>query len=202
MTEKQWNVGDRVIHASKPEWGAGVITAAEKSVHDGRPCQRLTVRFDRAGVRTLTTAFADLRPADEAPSLAPTTESDDQAGWLNRLSADSPVEVLTRLPEAATDPFSSLASRLKASLDLYRFNDTGGSLLDWAAMQSGLKDPLARFNRHELEQIFRRFAAVRDEHFKKLAIEIKRREPAVFQQAMKSAAPAVQQALRRLDIGR
>ena len=96
--------------------------------------------------------------ASEAPSLAPANghgaAADLEAVWQDRLSGRSPDEVMARLPEAATDPFSGLEARLKATLGLYRFTDQGGSLLDWAAAQSGLKDPLSEFSRHDLERHF------------------------------------------------
>jgi hypothetical protein len=208
MSVTQWNFGDRVVHAGKPEWGVGQVTGASRMVHEGKVCQRLTVRFDRAGVKTLNTAIADLRPASEAApggdeTPAPgASESGGNGGWLEQVSAPTSIEVFTRLPEQTTDPFTSLASRVKASAGLYRFTDTGASLLDWAAMQSGLRDPLTRYSRHELEQLFRRFAAVRDEHFKKVASELKRRDPGGFDEAMKGAPPAALQAVKRLDVGR
>lgn len=109
---------------------------------------------------------------------------------------------LVAVPEDASDPFASGRSRLAATLALYRFTDTGASLLDWAAMQTGMKDPLARFNRHELEQHFRRFQVNLDAHLKKLVRDLKRQEPATVQELTQSAGPAARQALRRADIGR
>lgn len=201
---REWSFGDRVVHAKRPEWGAGVVTAAQKIVHEGTPCQRLTIRFDRAGVKTLSTAVAELVSAADGPVLAPPaqSEADADAGWLSRLSGKSPEEMMSRLPEAATDPFSSLEARLKATLALYRFTDQGGSLLDWAAAQSGLKDPLSEFSRHDLERLFQRFAFVRDEHLKKLVQEMRKKDPTVLQVVLRAAPPTASQALRRLDIGR
>jgi hypothetical protein len=214
MSPRMWNYGDRVVHANKPEWGPGVVSGAQKIVHEGTPCQRLTVRFDRAGIKTLNTALANLIPADEAPSLPPEAADADPhadtsdggkaggAGWLGRLSAANPQDAMTRLPEAATDPFAGMAARLKATLALYRYTDTGSGLVDWGAVQSGLKDPMTRFNRHELEQMFRRFSAARDEHLKRLVLEMKRRDPAGLAEAARGAPPGAQQALRRIDGGR
>ena len=61
MAVKEWKLGDRVVHAGRPEWGIGEIRGAEVTTQDGTKCQRITVRFERAGVKTLTTAFADLQ---------------------------------------------------------------------------------------------------------------------------------------------
>jgi hypothetical protein len=200
-----------VVHAQRPEWGIGLVTGAQRSVQDGRACQRLTIRFDRAGVKTLSTALADLRSADDMPRLAlteqeepvveeaPDAPANGDGGWLGRLSASAPDEVMLKLPEAATDPFSTLQARLGATFALYRFTPAGASLLDWAAAQSGLKDPLSRFNRHELERLFGRFVMIRDEHLKRLAQEMRKKDPSGLAGAIRSAPPAVQQTLRRLD---
>lgn len=236
-TPKQWAFGDKVIHTAKPEWGAGVVTAAQGSTQDGQPCQSLTIRFDRAGVKTISTAFAKLVPAGEAPlylaaaaaQAAPAPAAADSArgvspvspgtspvsrgegfssggglgaggsGGLEPLVAPDPKVVMTRLPEAATDPFATPAMRLKATLNLYRFTPTGASLLDWAAIQSGLADPMSRFNRHELERFFEAFAVVRDGHLKKVVQEMKKVDPAGLAQALAQAPAAAQQAIRRLD---
>ena len=218
MTTREWSYGDKVVHAGKPEWGVGLVTGASETVHEGKPCQRVVVRFERAGVKTLTTAIAELHPATDLPSLAAPEEAAgvgqngtggngtlpaaEAGGWLDRAAAHSPVEVMSKLPGPTHDPFTPLSARLKATIDLYRFTDSGGSLLDWAAAQSGLKDPLSRFSRHELEQLFKRFTFVRDEHLKKLVLEMKKHDAATLQQMLKSAPSPVQQALKRLDIGR
>jgi hypothetical protein len=220
MTTREWSYGDKVIHAGKPEWGVGQVTGASGTIHEGKPCQRVVVRFERAGVKTLSTAIADLRPASESSLLvaepengngvahsgdndAPLiSEASSESGWLGKASAPSTIEVMSRLPETTTDPFSTLAARLKATIDLYRFTDSGASLLDWAAAQSGLKDPLSRFSRHELEQLFKRFSFVRDDHLKKVVLEMKKQDAPTMQQMLKAAPSSVQQALRRLDVGR
>lgn len=228
MTTREWSYGDKVVHAGKPEWGIGLVTGASGAVHEGKPCQRVVVRFERAGVKTLTTAIAELRPASDLPSIPLVEEPAGSAnagvngvlgssppsagepapglasggGWLDRAAAQSPVEIMCKLPGATHDPFTPLSARLKATIDLYRFTDSGGSLLDWAAAQSGLKDPLSRFSRHELEQLFKRFTFVRDEHLKKLVLDMRKQDVLTLQQMLKAAPAPVQQALKRLDIGR
>lgn len=206
MSASDWSFGDRVMHAKRPEWGAGVVTAAQKIVHEGKPCQRLTVRFDRAGVKTLSTAVAELVPATEAAiasaSSQAAADAEQEQQWQARLSGGSTEETMTRLPEAVTDPFTSTENRFRATLELYRFTDTGGSLLDWAAAQSGLKDPLSEFSRHDLERLFQRFAFARDEHLKKLAQELRKRDAAALGEMVRAAPAPAQQALRRFDIGR
>ena len=240
MTTREWSYGDKVVHAGKPEWGIGLVTGASEAVHEGTPCQRVVVRFERAGVKTLSTAFAELKPASDVPALALAAPvevggaggahdavgahangvkaggggaangvaggsgaaENGEGGWLEKAGAPTAIEVMTRLPDATTDPFTTLALRLKATIALYRFTDSGGSLLDWAAAQSGLKDPLSRFSRHELEQLFRRFCFVRDEHLKRLVLDMKKQDAAGMQQIIRAAPAPVQQALKRLDVGR
>lgn len=226
MAMREWSYGDRVVHSGKPEWGVGLVTGASGTTHEGRPCQRVVVRFERAGVKTLSTAFAELKPASETPALVAAERAEaeqaqrnghavespeavaalgsraGEAGWLEKAGSPTAVEVMTRLPEATTDPFTPLTARFKATTDLFRFTDSGGSLLDWAAAQSGLKDPLSRFSRHELEQLFRRFCFVRDEHLKRVVLDMKKQDAAALQQLLRAAPAPVQQALRRLDVGR
>jgi hypothetical protein len=198
MLAKDWSKGDSVVHTTKPEWGAGEVLVAESISHEGKPVQRLTIRFTRAGTKTISTAFADLRPASDMPYLPePKHEKPDPLAQI-ALTA-SVEELMTKLPEAATDPFRSLKLRLTATLDLYRFTENGAALLDWAAIQTGLKDPLSRFNRHELEQWFSRFKMELDNHLRKLVRDVRRQEPQSIDAVAATTNPAGRQALRRAD---
>jgi len=200
MTLREWKMGDRVVHAGKPEWGVGEVRSAEHVTQEGTRCQRLTLRFERAGVKTISTAFADLRAPEEIAHLEkPIME---EATWLDNAEQGAVNERIAELPDAATDPFASKRNRLKATLSLYRFNNTGASLLDWAATQTGLKDPLTRFSRHDLELLFQRFAMNRDAHLKKLVLDVRREDPGAISDLMPGAPPAAQQALRRFDVSR
>lgn len=206
MINTKWNKGDRVVHATKPEWGTGEVLQAEGFTHEGKPCQRLTLRFDRAGLKTLSTAFAELKPA-AAPafafssSFAAPAESEEPS--LLALTAGEIKAMMTKLPDAATDPFTSLKSRLVATLNQYKFADSPGALLDWAAIQTGLKDPLNRFNRHELEQHYAQFRIVVDDHLKKLLREIRRAQPQLIAEVQASnLSTSSRSALRRADGGR
>ncbi len=194
----EWKFGDRLVHAGKPEWGIGQVSSAENTQQDGKRCQRVTVRFERGGVKTLSTAFADLRPADQAgfPKLAPEAPTDPIA-----LAAENQAvqDAMCKVPESATDPFISSSKRLENTLSLYRFSDTGGSLIDWAVMQSGLKDPLSRFSRHDLEKLFARYQVNLDNHLKKLVREMRRTEEATVAKLVTLAPPAARAALRRVD---
>jgi hypothetical protein len=198
MPSKDWSKGDCVVHATKPEWGSGEVLLAESFSHEGRPCQRLTIRFARAGTKTISTAFADLRPASDMPYL-PQPKHDEPDPIAQIAVGASVEELMTKLPDRATDPFTSLRQRLAATLDLYRFTDTGGMLLDWAAIQTGLKDPLSRFSRHELEQWFSRFRMEVDNHLRRLVKDVRRQDPQAIDAAFATANPAAKQALRRAD---
>ena len=196
MSTTDWKVGDRVVHAGRPEWGSGQVTGAEATMHNGHRCQRLTIRFDRAGLKTISTAFADLRHPDAAPALD--RKLSDAAG-LDGLDHTKAVGVLGDLPDEATDPFASFKSRLTATLKLYRFTGNGGSLIDWATAQTGLGDPLSRFSRHELEQGFERFKINLEQPLRRLLQDAKRKEPESIAAALATAPPAGQQAVKRAD---
>lgn len=225
----QWQVGDRVQHESKPEWGVGTVLRAEPTTHEGRKAQRLTVRFTRAGEKTLSTAFANLRPADDQPAinrardaakaalLGPDVEPEAAAtrparpapGMMGRSEAPpdevpiDPVaarEIMSRVPEAARDPFKSVQDRLRATFALYQYKPSGGSLLDWAAVQSGLTDPLSAFSRHDLEVLFERFRINRDQHLATLVLEAKRsglNEAALLKMAPASMHSVMLDVIRR-----
>lgn len=215
MQMRKWNKGERVIHATKPEWGHGEVLEAQSSNHEGKPCQRLVVKFTRAGTKTVSTAFADLRAASESPVLAslarmepePQTDASTTNGETMLDSAldaalNNPIEMMTRLPESVTDPFVSLRKRTQAAVALYKFGESAGGLLDWAAVQTGLRDPMTRFNRHELEEFFVRFKLVLDGHLKKLLKDVRKEDPGFIAELQASSSPAGQQALRRADMGR
>ena len=78
----------------------------------------------------------------------------------------------------------------------------GSPLPAGAAMKTGLKDPLARFNRHELERFFERFKTALDAHLKRLVYELKKEDPAGLAAVVASATPDAKQALRRADASR
>lgn len=242
MATIMWSFGDRVVHTQKPEWGAGVVTTAQGSVHEGQPCQLVTIRFERAGIKTLSTAVAALVPASEAPwaradaaasvvvsgsraavgargearsgdrsggpgaqGSAPASSAAVGGGTTENVPAEAPLsnpdmkKAMLRLPDDATDPFVTPNQRFAATARLYRFTPTGRSLLDWAAVQSGLADPLSRFNRHELENFFNQWCVGRDNHLRKVAQELKRADAPALKVAIASAPHGVQQTLRRLD---
>lgn len=140
-----FTVGDEVVHPKKPEWGVGAVTRAERAVHEGSPCQRLTIRFDKVGMKTVSTAFAALAPAGKAPSDEPASAVEVQA-----LAAG-----LAELPTRLTDRSAPALDRLAGLLDEFRTDPEQGDILGWAIRETGLRDPLAVLSRGEIEQRLR-----------------------------------------------
>lgn len=200
-TTQDFRVGDRVVHASYPEWGVGRVESAEGITHEGARRQRLGVRFERAGLKTLSTAFADLRPAEEGTAIG-RAEEQSGAGLIEGAAERSAAEVMISLPDAATDPFRPIGVRLRETLALYRFGGRGPSLLDWAAAQSGLRDPLSRFTRHELEDFYVRYERERDKHLKRLVEQARRSDPAALAEAVSKAPLEARNAVKRIDTRR
>jgi Protein of unknown function (DUF3553) len=194
LTEIEWKAGDRVVHQGKPEWGVGSVTAAQGAVQDGRHCQRVTVRFENGGLKTVSTAFARLAKAESGSGAA----ENPNGTWLDDLEGVDVRDQLTTLPDAASDPFSSLEARLKSTLELYRFSDSGGSLLAWASAQTGLSDPLSRLNRHELELAFQKFQMLLDRHLGELTT-LARRSGVQIDTIVAAASPEARRALQRAN---
>ncbi|VAX40112.1 hypothetical protein MNBD_PLANCTO03-1864 [hydrothermal vent metagenome] len=204
MTNALWQSGDRVVHTARPEWGLGRVLSATSIRQEGKDAQRLTVRFERAGTKTLSTFIAQLAQADSVPVevFAAATndyEDPDPAETIDRAALAAR---LADLPDATTDPFRPLASRLEAAVGLYRFEPHGRSLLDWAAAQTGLADPLSTFTRHDLEEGFDRFRNALAEHLAKLVGQAKRDEPTALSGLAAKASPAVRTMLTRMLTGR
>ncbi len=200
-------MGDRVVHASKPEWGVGVVATSSMGDHEGVPCQRLAIRFDRVGLKTVSTAFAKIEPAGDRVGTVPEKETvaakaQGESNPIFKASAREIQDIMTRIPEMARDPFVSPAQRLQATLDLYRFSSSGGALIDWAVMQSGLSDPLSKFTRHELENFFGFFEKILWKHLGKMVREARDVPAAELVRIRDSAPLAGQQALQRLHRSR
>ncbi len=219
MAQARFSKGDTVIHSGKPEWGPGDVLSAEGIQHEGKSAQRLTIRFARAGLKTISTAFAELRPAKgasaalavapaEAPARAtghrdlPAAGETEPDPDLVTQNAKEAAESLQKLPEEATDPFLPLTQRLKATLALYRFAESPAGMIDWAVTQTGMRDPLSAFSRHDLETAFERFRIGLDNHLRKLIPQARKASPQDVASLVTNAGPAARQAVRRVDIGR
>jgi len=198
-SESRFSIGDQVVHAGKPEWGGGSVVSAAATNHEGKPCQRLSVRFSRAGLKTVLTGIAPIQPAAEISStLKPKLDEHHDPLPINSAGHRELLEIMTRMPEPARDPFATPAMRLESTLSLYRFEGTGGSLIDWAAAQSGLSDPLSRFNRHELEEYYRMFEKNLRTHLSKVVRDANNVARDDLIRIAKNAPPAGQRALQKL----
>lgn len=207
---------DQLQHPGKPEWGVGTVLAIQPASHEGKPCQRLTVRFAGGGKKTINTAFASLihlgepQPATTqsrpkpgsrssiaptpppAPPQSPTQPQPDKAELIQRLS---------QLPGSLTDPFRDLQARLTETLEQYRTQPDNRGLLQWASIQTGLADPMSILNRHELEEHFANQRIRLDRHLKSLLDEA-RRNKLDTRPIIAAAPPGAQQAIRRINPGR
>jgi hypothetical protein len=208
MASQRFEFGDRVRHAKRPEWGIGSVVKAEPVPGGG--AQRLTVRFGGAGVKTLDTGHAELQRVVE-PSTSPVDDDASpkvtdwdrmsESDWLAPMAQRKIEEAMVSLPEAARDAFRGLADRVKLTLDLFRFDRSGRSLVEWAVAQTGLDDPLSRFNRHELEQYFDRWSHERDQHLRRLLRDCES-ENVDVSRLLDAAAPTARAAARRVHAGR
>ena len=161
--------GEQVRHIERPEWGIGEVTKVEILTRDGRPDRRVWIKFPSVGTKTLLASAANLEvitddvlPQSEPNDTFADRQADHETGWLGKIAKNQPEDAMLSLPPGATDPFVPIRNRLQFIIKLYRFEATGGKLIDWAVAQTGMDDPLARFNRHELEQFFERWMWERD----------------------------------------
>ncbi len=205
----RFQFGDQVKHPRRPEWGVGSVLKVETVTTNGQEDQRLTIRFPNEGLKVLLASAASLSLAGssngDAGSLLDdhtlsARESSSESGWLGSLAKRKPEEIMTTIPPAASDPFSSLRKRLEFTLALYRFDGSPTRLIEWAIAQSGLNDPLSRFSRPELEAFFKRYAYERDLHLVRLAQEVHRQEPELLRSMTARMPPAALQTLKKSDI--
>jgi hypothetical protein len=195
--------GGEVLHPARPEWGPGIVEQATNITHKGRSAQRLVVQFRGHGRVTINTGVMPLvgKEATQNMSSLGTTRSQTHTDIFGR--PERPMEELWRLPEATTDPFCSPARRLSATVQTFRFGQdprkSPRGLMEWAVGQTGLEDPLSRFTRHELEEAFSYFVRSRDQHLRKLVMELKRdgRQDVLRQAVQEARYPAAKALLER-----
>ena len=204
MSDRKFGCGDRVRHTRRPEWGVGSVVKVEEISQNGRAAQRLAVRFPNGGLKTLSTAHAEIElvaaeGGEPAPGQSAVADWQQltEGDWLAPLARRRVGETMVALTAEARDPFNSMRQRLLVTLDLYRFGRSGRTLIDWAIAQSGLDDPLSHFTRHELEVLFDQWAAARDDHLHKLLGQA-RQEHQMLKELLASAPPAARDAVRRI----
>ena len=174
--------GDTVRHPKHPEWGTGAVTKVEQTAINGEPAVRIAVRFKSAGLKTFAGASLPLEvmqsdysmPGDghlAKPAIAE-VESLEQSG-LTEAVEQKIMDIMLAIPLPCRDPFNTIEHRIKRTLDLYKYDLSGRGLMEWAMSQTGMDDPLTRFNRTELEVFFKQFANDRDIHLCKLVKELR-----------------------------
>lgn len=196
--------GDVVVDPRRPEWGDGVVHDAITIINNGQAAQRLGIDFKHYGRATIVTSTSQLRPK-EKPLPMRTIQSSTvtipptNGGWLGALTDQNNTDCLTDLPEAMTDPFRSEARRLEVTLDSFRFSTEAHSLIEWAAAQSGLDDPLSHYSRQELEQSFDRYTRNRDLHLLELVRALKRQNKTIVLEQIlnKTKNSTARQALKK-----
>ena len=206
-TPPRFEFGEQVRHARRPEWGVGAITRAEDVTVDGTRAQRLSVRFPGVGVKTLVTSQAQLErvsgddgdgpAADDHTAEVQNWDRMTRTDWIAPIAERKLDEAMVAIPDRVKDPFLEPRERLARAVDLWRYDRTGHGLIDWAIAQTGMDDPLSRFNRHELEQFFDRWALERDAWLARLV----REESSVREHVdgvLASAAPAARRAVQRV----
>ena len=187
------------MHPRRPEWGAGTVKSALPITHEGQTAQRLTVDFANRGRVVINTAIATLTPPGSTQTMTQTAAT--SKGWLDQLESQNngKQNELWDLPDALSDPFTTDAQQLDATLETYRYSTQPRALMDWAVAQTGLDDPLTKYTRPELEQAFPRYARDRDHHLLALVRKLKKQnDHAVLMLAKQNARhPEARNALER-----
>lgn len=203
LTPVMYTQGMQVRHRQRPEWGAGSITRVETLTRGGNRDQRLWIKFGAAGLKTLLASAADLEVVEGTGAAEHTfaaREIASEGGWLGQITKKRPEQAMSELPPDATDPFLTPERRLKNLLGLFRF-DGSTKLIDWAVAQSGLDDPLTRFNRTELEAFYKEWCRERDLQLFRLVNDFRRKRQPV--DALLAEAPrAAHSVLQKLDKAR
>ena len=213
VSKAKYEFGDRIRHLRRPEWGVGSVVKVERITLNGRSTQSLTVRFPSVGIKQLNTAQAELElvSPEHTKALADAEAHPivqwgklNETDWLAPMAQRKIQEAMTSLSADVRDPFNSLRRRLSLTLDLYRFERSSRSLMDWAVAQTGLDDPLTHFTRHELEELFERWAAQRDSHLGRLLQQFHRDVTLAHEldDLLASAPPGAQKAVRRFTAAR
>ena len=196
--------GMHLRHRQRPEWGIGVVSRVEVLTRAGMRDQRLWMKFGAAGLKTLLASAADLEIVEGTGAAEHTfaaRESASDGGWLGQIAKRRPEQAMSDLPPDATDPFLTAERRLKILLSLYRFDGTDRftpKLTDWAVAQSGLDDPLTRFNRTELEAFYKQWSMDRDLALQRLVSDFRRQRISI-DDLLIDAPRAALQVLQKFD---
>lgn len=178
--------GDRVRLSTRPEWGHGEVLSVISTIIDSEPTRKVRIRFARAGVREVI----------DSPALAPT-----EGGPVN-LQPAALIASMVAMPEHLLDALRPLPDRFRDTGAMFRFNGGGGSLIDWAATQTGLVDPLSELPRHEIENAFVQFRRALEDHLRNLGRTMKHENEAEFRRIALKMPNDAQDVLRGRNVRR
>lgn len=173
--------GDRVIHPKFPEWGSGAVIKIENTPVNGEPSTRVTVRFAHAGLKKFVGDSIPLdvmldehaMPGDRDCKRPAIAEVEDlERSGLTQAVEQKLEEIMFNIPLSCRDPFNTIEHRMRRTLDLYKYDMSGKGLMEWAMAQTGMDDPLTRFNRTELEVYFKQYSFLLKQHLSKLMSEM------------------------------
>jgi hypothetical protein len=173
--------GDRVTHPKFPEWGSGAVIKVENAPVNGEPSKRITVRFTHAGLKKFVGDSIPLEvmlsahsmPGDRDGKRPAIAEVEDlERSGLTQAVEQKLEEIMFNIPLACRDPFNTIEHRMRRTFELYKYDTSGKGLMEWAMAQTGMDDPLTRFNRTELEMYFKQFSFLLKQHLQKLLGEM------------------------------
>jgi hypothetical protein len=206
-TMNQIEFGDRVTHPAFPEWGSGAVIKVENAPVNGEPSTRVTVRFVHAGLKKfagdsiplVVMQDAHAMPSDRSGKRPPILEVEDlERSGLPEAVEQKLEEIMFMIPLACRDPFNALEHRMRRTLDLYKYDMSGKGLMEWAMGQTGMDDPLTRFNRTELEVYFKQYSFLLKQHLSKLLSEMYS-DRKMLQQLLAEAPEGARRAVAKLS---
>ncbi len=172
----KWSIGDKLLNPARPDWGVGIVTSVAPHVAQGKQGQRLGIRFDGAGLKTVSTVIINLQPASAPDSKAPNSD---------------PIADLTALPPNVQDQRAPQSQRLTDALTWYRFREGDRAAMDWAILRLGVADPLSQLSREQLHEAREGFFRRLDHHVRELARDVSKKDPAAFNEILQGASPPV-----------
>jgi len=205
-TMNQIEFGDRVMHPAFPEWGSGAVIKVENAPVNGQPSTRVTVRFIHAGLKKFAGDSIPLvvkqnehaMPGDRSGKRPPISEVEDlERSGLTQAVEQKLEEIMFMIPHACRDPFNTIEHRMRRTLDLYKYDMSGKGLMEWAMGQTGMDDPLTRFNRTELEVYFKQYSFLLKQHLSKLLSEMYS-DKKMLQQLLAEAPEGARRAVAKL----
>jgi hypothetical protein len=199
--------GDRVTHPKFPEWGSGAVIKVENIALHGEPATRVTVRFSSAGLKSFVGDSFPLEllddghgmPGDRDRKRPAISEVEDlERSGLTQAVEQKLIEIMRTIPLACRDPFNTSEHRLRRTLELYKYDMSGRGLMEWAMAQTGMDDPLTRFNRTELEVFFKHYSHELNQHLAKLLSEM-REETEIIQRLVAEAPQRAKRAVEKMS---